>query len=151
VRFASIDPVASSVGVTCPAPEVCEYLSDPLNQQEWTPNFVELVDGPHGGPGLGTRYRGRLRGFGVVDFAIDEFEPGHVFRVSTGPKLIPLTHRFAVESVGHGARIDHVVTCTPRGAARFAAPLIRLSVRYMVADLNRQLRRVINARRTESV
>lgn len=143
----TIAPVPSSVAVRAPAGPVFDYLSDPLNQQEWTPNFLELVDGPHGGPGLGTHYRGRLRGFGVVDFVIDEYESGHVFRVATGPKLIPLTHRFAVEPAGDGARIDHLVTCEPRGPMRFVAPVIALSIRLMVIDLNRQLKRVINGRR----
>ena len=145
--FTPVAPVPSSVHVGAPADEVFAYLSDPLNQREWTPNFLELVDGPHGGPGLGTRYRGRLRGFGTVDFVIDEYDPGRMFRVATGPKLIPLTHRFAVSPDGAGARIDHLVTCEPRGAMRLVAPLIGLSVRLMVLDLNRQMRRVINGRR----
>ena len=136
--------VSSIVDVDAPADVVFPYLSDPYRQSEWTPNFRELVQQPDGPPGLGTRYRGRLRLFGTVNFVIDEFEAGRMFRVDTDPPGARLTHRFIVTPVGDGSRISHQVELEPRGPLRLASPLIHVLLKLMIADLNRQMRRVVN-------
>jgi hypothetical protein len=137
--------VASQVTVTPPPWVVFPYLSDPHNQREWTPNFLALETEPDGPPQLGTRYRGKLRLFGSVNFVIDRFEPGRLFRVDTDPPGGRLTHEFAVEASGDGSLIRHVVELQPRGAARLASPVMRVLIRIMVADLNRQMTRVLNS------
>jgi hypothetical protein len=136
--------VAATVKTHAPAPAVFAYLSDPLNQREWTPNFLELEQAPTRPIGLGTRYRGRLRAFGWVTFVIDEFDAGRTFRVDTDPPVGRLTHRFTVDADGHGARVSHLVELEPRGPARFGAPLLRLLIKLMVLDLNRHMTKVLN-------
>jgi uncharacterized protein YndB with AHSA1/START domain len=136
--------VSSVVDVDAPAEIVFPYLSDPFRQSEWTPNFRELVQRPDGPPGLGTRYRGRLRVFGTVNFVIDQFDPGRMFRVDTDPPGARLTHRFIITPTAGGARVSHFVELEPRGPLRLASPLIGLLVKLMVVDLNRQMRNVLN-------
>lgn len=135
--------VPSEVVVSTPPERVFAYLSDPHNQAEWTPNFLELIEEPDRSPGVGMRYRGRLRLFGSLDFLYDEFEPGRSFRVATGRRAAPITHRFEIDAVGDQTRVSHVVTCTPRGPARLATPLLVPAIRRMVADLDVQMRRVL--------
>jgi hypothetical protein len=128
------------------APDVVfDYLADPTNQVQWTPNFVELLEGPDRDPGLGMRYRGRLKVFGPVNFAIDQFEPGRVFRVDTDPVVGRLTHRFAVLPDGRGAVVDHLVELWPRRVVRPVSGLMRLLLQRMVTDLNRQMRQVLES------
>ncbi|MHB8691480.1 MAG: SRPBCC family protein [Solirubrobacteraceae bacterium] len=121
------------------------YLSDPHNQREWTPNFLALEVEPDGPTRLGTRYRGKLRLFGSVNFVVDRYEPGRLFRVDTDPPAGRLTHEFSVDQHGDGSLMKHVVELAPTGAARVAAPVTRLLIRLMVAALDRQMTKVLNA------
>jgi hypothetical protein len=127
------------------APDVVfDYLSDPANQVEWTPNFLELISGPDGPAGLGMRYRGRLKAFGVVNFVVDRYEPGRMFRVDTDPSVGRLTHRFEVLPEAGGSRVAHVVEFWPSGVAKLAGPLMKLLVKRMIADLNKQMTTVLD-------
>jgi hypothetical protein len=137
--------VASSVTTSAPTPVVFGYLSEPRNQVEWTPNFLELLEEPDGPPRLGVRYRGRLKLFGSLDFTYDEFEPGRSYRVSTGRRVAPIWHRFEISDTGSGSRVDHEVTCDPKGPLRLTKPLLTAAIRRMVADLDRQMKRVLDA------
>jgi hypothetical protein len=136
--------VPGVVDTHTPPGVVFDYLSDPVNQVEWTPNFLELISGPDGPPGPGMRYRGRLKAFGVVDFVVDQYEPGRVFRVDTDPSVGRLTHRFEVSPEGTGSRVAHVVELWPAGAARLARPLMRLLIKRMIADLNKRMQAVLD-------
>lgn len=136
--------VPGEVRVKTPPGVVFDYLSDPANQVEWTPNFLELISGPDGPPGLGMRYRGRLKAFGAVNFVVDRYEPGRLFRVDTDPSVGRLTHQFEVLPDGDGSRVAHVVEFWPTGLARFAGPLMKLLVRRMISDLNRQMKSVLD-------
>jgi uncharacterized protein YndB with AHSA1/START domain len=136
--------LASRVEIDRPPAVVFPYLSDPHNQREWTPNFLALESELQGPVGLGTRYRGKLRLFGSVNFVIDRFEPGRLFRVDTDPPGGRLTHEFAVEPHGDGSVINHVVELHPEGPWRLIAPATKLGLRLMIADLNRQMRSVLN-------
>ena len=78
--------VPGTVDVDRPTDVVFPYLSDPHNQHEWTPNFLELLSEPDRPPGVGMQYRGKLRLFGAVSFVIDQFDPGRSFRVDTDPR-----------------------------------------------------------------
>jgi hypothetical protein len=137
--------VPATVEVDRPADVVFPYLFDPHNQSEWTPNFLKLIDEPTGPPGIGMRYRGKLRLFGPVNFLVDQFEPGRTFRVDTDPPGGRLTHQFTIDPLGDGSRISHVVEFEPRGPARLVSPIFGLAIRLMVADLNRHMKKVINA------
>ena len=136
--------VPGEVHTTTSPGVVFGYLSDPANQVEWTPNFLELISCPDGPPGLGMRYRGRLKSFGVVNFVVDQYEPGRVFRVDTDPSVGRLTHRFEVLPDGEGATVSHLVEFWPTGVARLAGPLMKLLVKRMIADLNRQMKSVLD-------
>jgi hypothetical protein len=137
--------VDSSVSLNTPAKAVFDYLCDPNNQVDWTPNFIEMLEGPSGAPGLGMHYKGRLKAFGSVNFVVDRWEPGRMFRVDTDPKVGRLTHQFTVVSVGGGSQVDHVVEFEPKGVLRLVSPVMNLLIKKMIADLDQQMSRVLNA------
>jgi Polyketide cyclase / dehydrase and lipid transport len=137
--------IPSIVDVQAPAEDVFTYLSDPATNPDWSPNALELIEPPDGPLALGTRYRVRLRLFGPVSFLIDEFEPGRRFRVACDPPGGRLTHRFIIDAIPAGARINHLVEFEPHGLAILAQPILRFLQKRMVADLNNQLARVVPA------
>lgn len=137
--------VGGRIRVRPAAGVVFDYLADPTNQVHWTPNFLELIEGPDRARGLGMRYRGRLKAFGAVNFTIDQFEPGRVFRVDTDPVVGRLTHRFHVLPDGDGAVVEHLVELWPNRFIRPFSPVMRFLVQRMVADLNRQMQQVLDS------
>jgi uncharacterized protein YndB with AHSA1/START domain len=137
--------IRSIVDVPVPAEDVFAYLSDPATNPEWSPNALEVSDIPDGPTALGTRYRVKLKFFGRVNFLIDEFEPGHRVRFNCDPPGGQLTHRFIIDQIPGGTRINHVVEFEPRGLAVLAEPMIRFFTKRMVADLNKQMVRVVPA------
>jgi uncharacterized protein YndB with AHSA1/START domain len=137
--------VPSVVDVPVPAEDVFAYLSDPATNPEWSPNALEVTDIPDGPAGLGTRYRVKLKFFGKVNFLIDEFEPGHRVRFNCDPPGGVLTHRFIIDPIPSGARINHLVEFEPRGLAVLAQPITRFFTKRMIADLNKQMVSVVPA------
>jgi uncharacterized protein YndB with AHSA1/START domain len=137
--------IPSVVDVPVPAEDVFAYLSDPATNPEWSPNALEVSDIPDGPTALGMRYRVKLKFFGRVNFLIDEFEPGHRVRFNCDPPGGQLLHRFIIDQIPGGTRINHLVEFEPRGLAVLAEPIIRFFTKRMIADLNKQLVRVVAA------
>lgn len=135
---------AGEVIVGSPADLVFSYITNPINQSNWAPSFVELLEGPDGPPGPGVRYRGQLLGFGAVDFVIDEFEPGRAFRLSTDPRIGQLTHRFQVASSPAGCLVSHEVCLWPRRPFHLLTPLLHRRLKRNVAELNRRMKIVLD-------
>ena len=137
--------IPSVVDVPVPAGDVFAYLSDPATNPEWSPNALEVSDIPDGPTALGTRYRVKLKFFGRVNFLIDEFESGRRLRFNCDPPGGLLTHRFIVDSIPGGTRINHLVEFEPNGLAVLAEPITRFFTRRMIADLNQRLAKVVPA------
>jgi uncharacterized protein YndB with AHSA1/START domain len=137
--------IPSVVEVPVAAEDVFAYLSDPSTNPQWSPNALEVSDVPDGPTALGMRYRVKMRFFGRVNFLIDEFEPGHRVRFNCDPPGGQLTHRFIIDAIPGGARINHLVEFESRGPAVLAEPITRFFTKRMIADLNKQMVRVIPA------
>ena len=137
--------IPSVVDVPVPAGDVFAYLSDPATNPEWSPNALEVSDIPDGATALGTRYRVKLKFFGRVNFLIDEFEPGRRVRFNCDPPGGQLTHRFVIDQIPGGARINHLVELESHGLAVLAEPVTRLFTKRMIADLNQHMVKVVPA------
>ena len=135
--------IPSVVDVPVPAEDVFAYLSDPATNPEWSPNALEVSDIPDGPTALRTRYRVKLKFFGRVNFLIDEFEPGHRVRFNCDPPGGQLTHRFVIDQIPGGTRINHLVEFEPSGLAVLAEPITRFFTKRMIANLNKQMMRVV--------
>ena len=137
--------IPSVVDVPVPAEDVFAYLSDPTTNPEWSPNALEVTDVPDGPTALGMRYRVKLKFFGRVNFLIDEFGPGQRVRFSCDPPGGQLTHRFIIDQIPGGARINHLVEFEPHGLAVLAQPITRFFTKRMIADLNKHMVEVVPA------
>lgn len=137
--------IPSVVDVPVPAEQVFAYLSDPATNPEWSPNALEVTNIPDGPTAIGMRYRVKLKFFGLVNFLIDEFEPGRKIRFNCDPPGGELTHQFIISQIPSGSRINHLVEMHPRGLAVLAEPIIRYFTKRMIADLNKQMVKVIPA------
>ena len=135
---------AGEVGIDSPAEVVFAYLSDPVNQSNWAPSFVELLEGPDRPPGLGMRYRGHLLKFGPANFVVDEFEPGRAFRLTTDPRAGRLTHRFQVDPSATGCVVAHEIHLWPQPLLNPLAPLLRRRLRGAAAELDRRMKLVLD-------
>lgn len=136
---------AGEVGIDAPADVVFAYLSNPVNQSNWAPSFVELLEGPDRPPGLGMRYRGYLLRFGPANFVIDEFEPGRAFRMNTDPRAGRLTHRFQVDPSATGCVVAHEICLWPQPLLSPLAPLLRRRLRGAATELDRRMKLVLDA------
>jgi uncharacterized protein YndB with AHSA1/START domain len=137
--------IPSVLEVPVPAEGVFAYLADPANNPEWSPNTLAVSDIPDGPTALGMRWRAKLKFFGRVNFLIDEFEPGHRVRFTCDPRGGQLLHRFIIDQIPGGTRINHLVEFEPRDLAVLAEPIIRFFTKKMIAELNKQLVRVVSA------
>jgi uncharacterized protein YndB with AHSA1/START domain len=137
--------ILSSVTVERPSVAVFDYLVDPANQVYWSPNFQALEQPPDGPLGLGSRFRGRLKNFGSLEFVYDEFEASRRFRMATDHRTGHMTHRFTVQDEGNSTRVEHEVGFEARGLARFASPLMKPMLARMIADLDRLLKSTLDA------
>ena len=131
--------ISSAVTVERPPDAVFAYLVVPANQVEWSPNFQALIDSSPEPYALGTRFHGKLKNFGSLEFVYDEFQSPHRFRMATDHRTGHMTHRFTLYDVDGNTRVEHEVGFEPRGLARLATPLMVPMLRRMVADLDRRL------------
>jgi uncharacterized protein YndB with AHSA1/START domain len=140
-----VSTLSSTVIVRQPAAVVFDYLVDPANQVQWSPNFLALEQPPSGPFGPGTKFRGKLKNFGSLEFVYDEFERPRVFRMATAHRTGHMTHRFTLVDDAGTTRVTHEVGFEPRGVARLTAPLMKPMLGKMVADLDRQLKTTLDA------
>lgn len=143
--------ISSSVTVQRSAPAVFDFLVDPRNQLEWSPNFLSLDTPPTAPLGRGTRFRGPLKNFGSMDLEYTEFEQPRAFEMATRHRMGRLTHGFVIDPEGDGARIKQTVGFAPAGVARLFAPFMMPMLRRMVADLDRQIAQSVHARVAQTV
>ena len=57
--------ITSNVSVKTPVDQAFDYMVDPRNQVEWSPNFLSLDHLQPGPCGKGTRFRGTIKNFGL--------------------------------------------------------------------------------------
>jgi uncharacterized protein YndB with AHSA1/START domain len=136
--------ITSSVVVQRPAQSVFDFMVDPRNQVEWSPNFLSLDTPPDGPLGIGTRFRGTVKNFGAMELEYSTFEPPRRFAMATDHKLGHLTHSFAFVPMGADTRVEQTVGFQPRGLARLIAPLMVPMLRRMVRNLDRQIAQTVN-------
>ena len=135
-----MDDMTSSVSVDRGQDAVFDYLVDPSNQVQWSPNFLELVRPPAGPVGLGSTFQGKLKNFGTLEFVYDEFTPRRSFRMAADHRLGHMSHRFTVDGDSKSATVSHAVAFEPKGLGRLGAPLMKPMLKRMITDLDLQLK-----------
>lgn len=138
--------IISSVIVRKPAAAVFDFMVDPRNQVEWSPNFLSLDTPPAGPLGRGTRFRGTIKNFGAMELEYSQFERPLRFEMATDHRLGLLTHSFTFVPLGDTTRVEQTVGFRPRGIAYLIAPLMLPTLRKMVRNLDRQIELTVNSR-----
>lgn len=141
--------ITSSVTVQRPCQAVFDYMADPHNQVDWSPNFLALVTPPAVPIGHGSRFRGKIKNFGTLDLEYAEFERPARFKMATKHWSGGMTHDFRFSALANGTQITQTVEFHPRGVARLFSPLMAPLLRKMVADLDRQIVRTVDERVSE--
>lgn len=126
--------VRTETTIDRPPEEVFAYLVDLRNDPDWCPRVdsVEQVGGD--GPGPGARYRAVHRPKGgkqvPLDLEVLEVEaPRRLLMRQDDEAGIFLTTYELTPTSGGGTRLAQTSDMRFRGAARIAAPLIKLAVR----------------------
>jgi hypothetical protein len=135
----------SEVFITTEPDLVFAYISDPVNQSNWAPSFVELLEGPGRPLDVGVRYRAELLKIGTVNFLVDQFEPGRSLRFNTDPKIGNLTHRFEVHPAPSGCSVSHELCLWPKPLLRPLTPLLKKRLKRIVAELDLRMKIVLDA------
>jgi carbon monoxide dehydrogenase subunit G len=96
---------------TVPKPPevVFPVISDPQVQLEWDAATLLALTKLDGGElAKGSRYRGKFKGFGTVEYEFVEYQPntrfGHLAKIPLGK----MRHSFTLEPEGEGTRVVQV-------------------------------------------
>jgi uncharacterized protein YndB with AHSA1/START domain len=109
-----------------PREAVFAAAADTEEQLRWDRETLKSVEKLTPGQiGQGARYRGRFKGFGIVEFEFAEFEAPRRLAVLARIKPGEMRHTFTFETAGDGTRVSQVGELTPNLLGRLMAPMIR--------------------------
>ncbi|MCX6023258.1 MAG: SRPBCC family protein [Chloroflexi bacterium] len=92
-----------------------------------TVKSVEKISpGPHG---LGTRYRGVMKGFGELEIEVAEYEPGRRFSHISKMPVGDTRHVFTLERVPGGTHLTQRGELAPNLLGWIVSPLVMMMVR----------------------
>jgi len=132
--------VTDTAVINRPIDAVFAAAADPHVQLRWDADTLRSVEQLTPGPlGLGSRYRGNFKGFGVVTYEFAEFEPGrrfqHVARIPMGE----MRHRFTFESVPAGTRVTQDGELRPNLVGRVLGPFVMGMLRKRFRTIAQEL------------
>jgi uncharacterized protein YndB with AHSA1/START domain len=142
--------VEETFAIDCSPEAVFDYVTDPANLPKWqtaTVSVEQLTDGP---PGLGSRYRERLKGpFGrpveqVVEFS--EFDRPSRLHVHVVQGPYPVDGAWTFEPSGQGTCVQFVAEGELGGLLKLLQPLARRALANRFAGYHRNLRRNLEGR-----
>ena len=129
--------------------EVFAYLTDLRNLPEWQASLVEVRPEREGAVEVGTRFREVRSAMGRrVESAVEvtELEPPRVFTVRATSGPLPFTVRHTLDGTDGATRLRVEAEGEPRGALRFAGPMVmRAAERQFRSDFER-LKTVLETR-----
>jgi hypothetical protein len=119
---------------------VFDVVADAARQDEWHPRVksVEcLTDSPRG---RGSRYRGRYRGFGSVEFETVEVASPDCVAFQSETKGGRMTHSFKITSEGAGTKLKQRMVLEPHAMMRVVGPAMKGALRKQLARNGAALR-----------
>jgi hypothetical protein len=117
--------VQESAIIPRPQQEVFDTAADPTTQLEWDRDTLKRVQKLSPGPlGQGTKYRGKFKGFGMVDYEFEEYEPPRRFTHLAKMPMGEMRHIFTFDPVPEGTRMTQEAQLRPNLLGRIAAPIM---------------------------
>jgi carbon monoxide dehydrogenase subunit G len=113
-----------------PPAEVFDYVADFSTNAEWDPGTISADRAGEGPIGLGAEFRLVVSFLGrtsQITYRIVEYERPHVVTFRGENAAVVSLDRITVDQWNGGSRLTYSARLTPKGAARFAGPLLTLA------------------------
>lgn len=140
--------VNDTIEIDRPVNEVFGALADPNVQITYDGDMFRAVEQLTPGTiGKGTRFRGKFKGMGWVEYAYDEFEPNRLIQHGVRMPFGVVRHRFEFSSIGQRSRLVQRIAVQPNLLGRVLWPLmIRRMMQNRVRTLNGLVKRYVESR-----
>jgi uncharacterized protein YndB with AHSA1/START domain len=126
-----------------PPEVVFRTAASPEKELEWDPGTLtveKLTDGPLG---KGSRYRGKFKGFGTIEYEFVEFDEPRRFVHQARIAIGTFQHRFTFEPVSGGTRLTQEGELWPTVLGWIASPVVKSMLgkrfRLIAAQVDRYL------------
>jgi len=108
-----------------PVAEVFDTAADPEKQAVWEPETLKRIEKLTPGPlGQGSRYRGKFKGMGTVEYEFPEYEPPKRFAHRAKVPFGVMRHIFTFEETPEGTRMTQVGILEPNLLGRVMTPVM---------------------------
>lgn len=123
--------------------------AEPENQLHWDATGMRSVEKLTEGPlARGSRYRGRWRRWGTIEYTFAEYDPPRRFTHDARMKLGRALHTLDFVADDGGTRlVQELRLSEPNGLGRALGPVLRPLVRRRMADIGNQLKAYVEAER----
>jgi uncharacterized protein YndB with AHSA1/START domain len=135
----------TTVDIIPAAPDhVFQVASDPEIQLRWDRDSLRAVEKLSSGPlGKGSRYRGKFKGIGTVEYEFAEFDPPHRFTHRTHMPFGSMNHRLTFDPAPEGTRLTQEAWLEPNLIGRVIAPIANRMLGRRLPVVARELREYV--------
>lgn len=138
--------VERTITVDQPPLKVWAYMSDFTNTEDWDPPTISTRR-TSGDGGVGTRYHNVSKLLGrrkEIEYTVLESVDLARLQLSGDAGSVTMLDTITLEPVGSGTALTYHLDVTPRGAVRFARPLMPVALKVLadrvVVSLEEKLR-----------
>ena len=134
--------------IPAPPDAAFDAASDPRAQLQWDAGNLLEVQPVTGGPlAQGSRYRGKFKGMGTVEYEYAEFERPHHFTHRTRVPFGMMSHRLTFEAAPGGTRLTQEGWLEPNMIGMLMSPVVGRMLRGRFPTVARELRDYLAANR----
>ncbi|MEA2574541.1 MAG: hypothetical protein QOH93_1839 [Chloroflexia bacterium] len=142
--------VSETAIIERPPVKVFPIAADPETQLHWDPGTLKSVEKLTPGPlGQGSRYRGKFKGFGTMEYEFAEYESPRRFAHLAPMAMGKLRHTFTFEAVPQGTRLTQEGRLEPNLLGRILWPvmsrMLRSRFRLIASEVSQYMQGEANA------
>lgn len=120
---------------------VFEAAADPMTQLRWdAANLLEVEPLTSAPLAKGSRYRGRFKGMGTVEYEFAEFDRPRRFTHRTKVPFGTMSHELTFEPAAEGTRLTQEGWLEPNLIGRLMAPVVGRMLRRRLPSVAAELR-----------
>jgi hypothetical protein len=121
--------------------ETFDAAADPEIQLRWDAGNLLGVERLTSGPlAKGSRYRGRFKGMGTVEYEFAEFDRPRRFTHRTRVPFGTMSHRLSFEAAAEGTRLTQEAWLEPNLVGRLMSPIVGRMLRKRLPTVSAELR-----------